>query len=383
MLRLVRLCPLWGHIAEFFWGGRAGAPTEIVRGLQPRLSRLFFRPWAWTVEASGDNHWMDEHALPQTHAEALQRTGRKKKIPSADVRHGDAFDLFDELPRASVDLIITSPPYWGHRDYGLPHNWDLFNDIPAVRAIGASTPGYDWYRKNGGLLGLEPYPEWFVSHLAQILDKGRNCLTDGGSMWINIGDTYFARWASIRDNGRQGLGSEVRHRRKTPLGGPRQEKSLLLIPARFAIAMQELGWILRNDVIWHKPNAVPRPEGDRLRSVHEHFFHFVKKPRAGRATYYYDIAHAEPRAGDVVTVNVAPGEGGHSATFPHELVEPRILTSSPPEGVVLDPFSGTGRALEVALSHGRSAIGFDAQRTFITLQEKKLNGDKQRARQLR
>jgi DNA modification methylase len=325
---------------------------------------------------------MEEHVVG-TAVEPPEAIQRAKEKPTFDVRLGDAFDLFDELPRSTVDLVITSPPYWGHRDYGLPHNWDHFNDIPTVRKIGPTSPGYDWYRKEGGLLGLEPYPEWFVQHLAEILDKAKRGLKGSGSMWINIGDTYFARWASIRDQGRQGLGSEERHRRKTPLGGGmRHEKNLLLIPARFAIAMQERGWILRNDVIWHKPNAVPRPEGDRLRSVHEHFFHFVKKPSAGRPKYYYDIADVEPRAGDVVTVNVAPGEGGHSATFPHDLIAPRIRSSCPPGGVVLDPFSGTGRALEVALESGRSAIGFDAQSTFVKLQQKKLNGDK-RPRKLR
>ena len=321
---------------------------------------------------------MDKPLLAERPNDPLSQGRRYKRRPSVDVRLGDAYDLFDGLPRSSVDLIITSPPYWGHRDYGLAHNWKFFNDIATVRAIGPVTRGYEWYRENGGLLGLEPYPEWFVHHLAEILDKAKLGLKSTGSMWVNIGDTYFARWASIREKGRQGLGSEERYRRKTPMGGSlRQEKNLLLVPARFAIAMQERGWILRNDVIWHKPNAVPRPEGDRLRSVHEHFFHFVKKPTAGRAAYHYDITQAEPRAGDVVTVNVVPGEGGHSATFPHELIEPRILTSCPPGGVVLDPFSGTGRALEVALEHGRSGIGFEAQVAFVELQQKKLNGNKQ------
>ncbi|MDK9724049.1 MAG: site-specific DNA-methyltransferase [Sterolibacteriaceae bacterium MAG5] len=316
----------------------------------------------------------------QIAAVPVKRHRETPKRRVADVRQGDAFDLLDQLREESVDLIITSPPYWGHRDYGLPHNWDYFNDIPTVRKIGQVSPGYEWYRRQGGLLGLEPYPEWFVQHLAQILDKAKRCLKPGGSMWVNIGDTYFARWASIRDKGRQGLGSAYRQRRKTPLGGIRQEKNLLLIPARYAIAMQELGWILRNDVIWHKPNAVPRPEGDRLRNVHEHFFHFVRKPSSGRPAYYYQLGHAEPRAGDVVTVNVAPGEAGHSATFPRDLVEPRILTSCPPGGVVLDPFSGTGRTLEVALEHGRMAIGFDAQPSFVQLQEAKFNGNGKQSR---
>lgn len=318
---------------------------------------------------------MDEHVAPEASLEA-KTTSAARVTPSCRILHGDAFDLFDGLSASSIDLVLTSPPYWGHRDYGLDHNWDLFNDIPTVKKVGPVSPGYEWYRKQGGLLGLEPYPEWYVSHLAEILDKARAGLKSSGSMWINLGDTFFARWASIRDGGRQGLGSEERYRRKTPLGGIRQEKNLLLIPARFAIAMQDLGWILRNDLIWSKPNAVPRPEGDRLRCTHEHFFHFVKKPPAGRAAYYYDINRAEPRRADVVTVNVAPGEGGHSATFPHDLIEPRILTSCPPGGTLLDPFAGTGRSLEVALENGRNAIGFDAQQTFVKLAKEKIHGNR-------
>lgn len=325
---------------------------------------------------------MDQHI-----STIIPSARRNVDKPTTDVTctilHGDAFDLFDGLKASSVDLLITSPPYWGHRDYGLYHNWEFFNDIPTVRKIGPKSPGYDWYRQHGGLLGLEPYPEWFVQHLTEVLDKARPGLKASGSMWINVGDTFFARWASIREQGRQGLGSDERYRRKTPLGGIRQEKNLLLIPARFAIAMQDLGWILRNDLIWNKPNAVPRPEGDRLRCTHEHFFHFVKKPSSGRATYYYDSSQAEPRAADVVTVNVAPGEGGHSATFPHELIAPRILTSCPPGGTVLDPFAGTGRTLEVALESGRSAIGFDAQKAFVDLAREKIDGNKYPRRELR
>lgn len=318
---------------------------------------------------------MDKHI---GHDSAAASTADKsdRPTPHAKVLHGDAFDLLDQLKPSSIDLIVTSPPYWGHRDYGLEHNWKQFNDIPSVRAIGPESPGYEWYRSSGGVLGLEPYPEWFVQHLGEILTKAKRSLKSSGSMWVNIGDTYFARWASIREGGRQGLGSPERHRRKTPLGGVRQEKNLLLIPARFAICMQELGWILRNDLIWHKPNAVPRPEGDRLRNVHEHFFHFVKKPSSGRATYYYSVAEAEQKASDVVTVSVAPGEGGHSATFPRDLIEPRVLSSCPPGGTVLDPFSGTGRVMEVAMQNGRNAVGFDVQAAFVKLQEGKLNGNK-------
>lgn len=338
------------------------------------------------------NQVEDELVPPSVPSRLMDKFGNAKTYPAGDspsagpasvtqdeltdlVMHGDAYDLFPRLPSASVDLVITSPPYWGHRDYGLKHNWALFNDIPSVRGIGPKSPGYEWYRENGGLLGLEPYPEWYVEHLAEIFSRAASCLRDNGSVWINIGDTYFARWASIRDNGRQGLADSDRYRRKTPLGGVRQEKQLLLIPARFAIAMQERGWILRNDLIWYKPNATPRPAGDRLKLSHEHLFHFVKKPTAGRPSYYYAVEHAEERANDVVIVNVAAGEEGHSATFPHTLIEPRILTSSPPGGVVLDPFCGTGRALQLAKRLGRIGIGFDAQKKFADLARRKLRNE--------
>jgi len=189
---------------------------------------------------------------------------------------------------------------------------------------------------------------------------------------VNLGDTYFARWSSIRESGRQGLADQVRQRRKTPMGGFRQEKQLLLIPARFAVEMQHAGWILRNDLIWYKPNATPRPEGDRLKLSHEHFFHFVKKPTEGRPAYYYEPAYAETRQNDVVTVAAAPGEEGHTATFPRALILPRILTSSPPDGVVLDPFCGTGRALEVAKDLGRTVLGFELQTNYADAAKRKI-----------
>lgn len=277
---------------------------------------------------------------------------------------GDAFDLLPTLPNASIDLIITSPPYWGHRDYELDHNWAFFNNIPNVKKIGFRTLGYEWYRSHGGILGLEPYPEWYVSHLIEIFSHSAACLKPDGSLWINIGDTYFARWSSIRNGGRQGLADNHRKRRKTPMGGFRAEKQLLLIPARFAIAMQDQRWILRNDLIWHKPNALPLREGDRLNLAHEHFYHFVKKPSLGRAKYYYDLSGVENRQSDVVSIPVEPGDDGHTATFPKSLIRPRIISCSPDDGVVLDPFCGTGRTIAVAAESGRRGLGFDMQPRF-------------------
>ncbi|MEU6767108.1 site-specific DNA-methyltransferase [Streptomyces sp. NPDC046853] len=292
----------------------------------------------------------------------------------AEVHEGDAYDLLGKLPPESVDLIITSPPYWGLRTYGLSHNEGILQEWLDEGGTKEQVPPYDWYRMHGGLLGMEPLPEWYVANLAEFFQRGASALKPGGSLWVNIGDTYFARWSSIRLDGRQGLGDNPRMRRKTPMGGFRQEKQLLLIPARFAIAMQENRWILRNDLIWEKRNVPPRPEKDRLRLAHEHFFHFVKRPKEGRAKYYYDMSAVEPGARDVVTVNAASGSDGHSATFPVKLIEPRILSSSPPGGVVLDPFCGTGRSMSVAVQNGRRGIGFEITPHFSKSARKNVTG---------
>jgi DNA modification methylase len=203
-----------------------------------------------------------------------------------------------------------------------------------------------------------------VSNISAIIDVAKPALKETGSLWLNIGDTYFARWSSIRSNGRQGLGDNDRLRRKTPMGGYRQEKQLLLIPARTAIALQDRRWILRNDLIWYKPNVPPRPERDRLPLTHEHFFHFVKRPKEGRAKYYYDLAEVGDRGHDVVTQNVRPGKGGHSATSPEDLIRPRIISSSPALGVVVDPFAGTGTTVIVANKFGRIGIGFEINQRY-------------------
>lgn len=277
---------------------------------------------------------------------------------------GDAFQLIGELDDKSIDLILTSPPYWGLRTYGQTHNWNTMKEWE-VENSRANFPSYEWYKKRGGVLGLEPIPDWYVAHLVEFFDLCKEKLKDDGNLWVNLGDTYFARWSSIRDKGRQGLGSNERERRTTPMGGYLQEKQLLLIPSRFGIAMQDKKWILRNDVIWSKPNIAPRPERDRLRLSHEHFFHFVKKPKEGRAKYYYKFDETEDKNLDVIECNVKAGSNGHSATFPKKIISPRILSSCPPGGVVLDPFCGSGITIETAVDLGRNAIGFEISEQFI------------------
>jgi site-specific DNA-methyltransferase (cytosine-N4-specific) len=283
--------------------------------------------------------------------------------PDPPIHHGDAFDLIGTLGAQSVDLILTSPPYWGLRSYGLQHSEDVLARWISSGCTPSRVPPYDWYRDAGGLLGCEPYPAWYVEHLTEFFSRARSVLNTRGSVWVNLGDTYFARWSSVRDGGRQGLRGD-RNRRRTPSGGYLHDKQLLMIPARFAIAMQDAGWILRNDLIWAKPKVIPRPESDRLRLSHEHWLHFVMRQRNGRPSYYYDLDACEEGALDVVTCESAPGSNGHSATFPIEFIRPRILSSCPPGGRLLDPFCGTGRAVVEAVRLGRTGIGFELAETY-------------------
>ncbi len=307
-------------------------------------------------------------------AEPAHRTNRRAapQAQAARICRGDSFDALAVLGENTVDVLITSPPYWGQRDYGLTAKDGVLDEWQREANNPIQPPGYAWYRSHGGVLGLEPYPEWYVSHLVEFFTLARRVVKPAGSVWVNLGDTYFARWSSMRGRGRQGLGEQERRRRRTPSGGWRHDKQLLMVPARFAIAMQETGWILRNDLIWSKPNPMPSSGRDRLRLSHEHFFHFVQRTPGGRPRYYYDMAGVEDGSMDVVRVVPANDASGHSATFPRVLVAPRIASSSPRGGVVLDPFCGSGTALAVALESGRSAIGIELSREYAALAARRL-----------
>ena len=269
-----------------------------------------------------------------------------------DIKIGDSRDLLREMPGGSVNCCVTSPPYFGLRDYG-----------------------------HDGQIGLEPTPDEFVAALVEVFREVRRVLAGDGTVWLNLGDSYGA---------------------KKQLGG---------IPWRVAFALQADGWYLRQDIIWHKPNPMPECVRDRCTKAHEYVFLLSKSAR-----YWYDAeAVAEPgtnrppgntkptkggRAlieGDghfrtagalhdigaretrnrrsVWSITSQPYDGAHFATMPPKLAETCILAGCPKGGVVLDPFGGAGTTAIAALRHGRRAILCELNPEYADLAEQRIRDE--------
>lgn len=284
--------------------------------------------------------------------------------------HGDAAAVLAKLAPESVDCIVTSPPYFGLRDYGVD-----------------------------GQIGAEPSPAEFVAAMVTVFRAARRVLADDGTLWVNLGDTYYSgRGASHGvdpKNPARRFGA-----RSVDKGGAdwAKPKDLLGIPWRVAFALQDDGWTLRNEIIWHKPNAMPESVIDRLSGRHEHLFLFTKSRR-----YHFDVdAIREPHAestvaaatrkripytapgqrtnlktrgmhelganpGDVWSINTRPFPGAHFAVFPPELPQRCILAGCKPGGTVLDPFSGSGTTGLAATRHGRRYVGIDLNEDYLRL----------------
>lgn len=243
-----------------------------------------------------------------------------------DLRNGDVLSELAKIDDESIDLIVTSPPYWGLRDYGegniliwggdkdCEHEWNE-DIITNTNSSGGpsdkqkSNAG-SWFEKPKsnicskcnawkGQLGLEPHPQMFIDHIVEICRELKRVLKKTGSFYLNIGDTYYGSGAGHKDTGKAVYPpSEFR---KEPLTKHKsnwlQPKQKLLIPHRVAIALQDDGWVLRNDNIWYKPNAMPSSVRDRRNNVFEYFFHFVKSRH-----YWYDLdSIREPHA--TATIN--------------------------------------------------------------------------------
>ena len=252
---------------------------------------------------------------------------------------GNSLEKLKELESCSVQCIVTSPPYWGLRDYD-----------------------------NDEQLGQETTPEAFVSNLADIFEEGKRVLRDDGTAWINIGDTYFGAkggaWVGDNSITTEDTGSEYRIKKKAP---PKHKylkiKDLAGVPWKFAIEMQKRGWYLRQDIIWHKPVPMPESVNDRLQKSHEHIFLFSKKKN-----YYFDtMAIARPsidgdrlvRLQDVWTIPTSNYQGAHFAVFPQKLPELCIKAGTKEGDVVLDPFMGSGTTAYVSQRLSRKWIGIE------------------------
>lgn len=327
----------------------------------------------------------------------VRRDGRESRglafTPmSVRILVGDCRTRLRELPEQSVQTCVTSPPYFGLRDYG-----------------------------HADQIGLEKTPDAFVAELVSVFREVKRVLRDDGTLWLNLGDSYAAMRDSkavpdtLRGNDTGtaiGSGMAANRNPATLRASGLKHKDLIGIPWRVAFALQADGWYLRSDIIWHKPNPMPESVTDRPTKSHEYLFLLAKSER-----YYYDAAaiaegisenstpqkrpatipsgaasrlrNDEGRLGggsvggadgtrnrrSVWTVPTSPFKGAHFATFPPALIEPCILAGCPKDGVVLDPFGGAGTTGLVADRLGRNAVLCELNPEYAAMAAERIRGE--------
>ncbi len=322
------------------------------------------------------------------------------KLETNVIHTGDVYDVLPTLPESSVHMCMTSPPYFGLRDYGEEDQ-----------------------------IGLEESLDEYIQNLVRVGDELKRVLRDDGSWWLNLGDTYSggsivrsdSEWTEPGDEGYEDAHTATTdsngRRSMSPLG----RKNKMLVPHRVAIALQESGWVVRNDVTWVKPNPMPQNVTDRLNTTTEQIFHLTPKP-----DYYYDLdAIREPYSdsmerrkeyqskhgghendgwgggshhqgggllddsqtygdtmnpegkipGDVFEVTTKPFPGAHFAVYPPELCEKPIKATCPPGGVVLDPFAGAGTTLLKAKELNRDFVGIELSAEYADIARSRLEMD--------
>ena len=297
------------------------------------------------------------------------------------ILYGDCRETLKTVTNSSVQTCVTSPPYYGLRDYGGEKNQ----------------------------IGLEQTPEEYIDQLVQVFKEVHRVLKDDGTLWVNIGDSYY--------NYRSGKGQalpkqtvsksnqdlpQVNPKRGNKLDGLK-EKDLIGIPWMLAFALRKDGWYLRQDIIWHKPNPMPESVRDRCTKAHEYIFLFSKQKN-----YYYDNEAIKEPAKDwgtrdrtqgkyhnagtglsphtgltksyktknkrsVWSVTNKPYKGAHFAVYPPDLIEPCILAGSEEGDIILDPFLGSGTTAMVAKKHNRSYIGCELHKDYASLQTDRIN----------
>ena len=257
---------------------------------------------------------------------------------------------FDEKAR----MCVTSPPYYGLRDYGGQKNQ----------------------------IGLEQSPEEYVKQLVEVFREVRECLTDDGTLWVNIGDGYYNYKSGTGEYAKQ---SFAKSRQDLPYKTPKRanklhgykDKDLIGTPWMFAFAMRNDGWWLRQDIIWSKPNPMPESVRDRCTKSHEYIFLFSKS-----RNYYFDVDSIKiptidgnnlKRRKSVWEFNTATYKGSHFAVYPPELIKPCIIAGSGEGDIVLDPFMGSGTTAAVAKSLGRDYIGCELHTDYGKLIQKRVD----------
>lgn len=259
----------------------------------------------------------------------------KLSVPTSTIFEGDALAVLSRLPSNKFQCIVTSPPYWGLRDYEIEDQ-----------------------------VGLESTLPQFINSLRAIFREARRVLRDDGILWLNIGDGYTSGNRGWRAPDKKNRARAMSVRPDTPEG--LKPKDLLGIPWRLALALQEDGWYLRADIIWNKPNAMPESVRDRPTRAHEYVFMLSKSER-----YYYDREAVKEHNGrnmrSVWNLHTKGFPGAHFATFPAKLVEPCILASSKPGDFVLDPFFGSGTVGLVARELNRQYVGVELNPAYVEI----------------
>jgi len=278
---------------------------------------------------------------------------KTKKVESQKIQsltdsvifEGDALHTLQQLPSESVQCVVTSPPYWGLRDYNIQ-----------------------------GQIGLEPTLSQFLNHLIAVFNEVKRVLKKDGTLWLNIGDGYTSGNRGYRAKDKKNPARAMSQRPDTPEG--LKPKDLVGIPWKLAFSLQGDGWYLRSDIVWSKPNAMPESVKDRPTKSHEYMFLLSKSER-----YYYNYTAVKEvgtngklrNRRSVWDVNTQAFAGAHFATFPPQLIEPCVLASTKPGDYVLDPFFGSGTVGEVSLLHQRRYVGIELQPEYVSIASKRLH----------
>lgn len=258
---------------------------------------------------------------------------------------GDARTDLKKLAPQMFQTCITSPPYWGLRDYGVRDQ-----------------------------IGAEMDLDEYFTHLVDVFREVRRTLRDDGTLWLNVGDSYTSGGRALRARDKKNTAREMSYRPPTPQG--LKPKDLIGVPWRLAFALQSDGWYLRSDIIWHKPNCQPESVKDRPTRAHEYLFLFSKSEQ-----YAYDSrAIREPSDGgkgyrnrrSVWAINTRGFNGAHFAVFPTELVRICLMASSSVGDLVLDPFLGSGTVAEACVALSRKCVGIEIKPEYIRLAEQRV-----------